>query len=84
VRFLVAPPGELQEVRGVEEAFAVDGVRGVRVYRKSGHLFRRLRRASDRAGAILATGDTPEEALAIADRAAALIRFVTNRVEAVA
>ena len=84
VRFLVAPPGELREVRGVEEAFAVDGVRGVRVYRKSGHVFRRLRRASDRAGAILATGDTPEEALAIADRAAALVRFVTNRVEAVA
>ena len=84
VRFLVAPPGELQEVRGVEEAFAVDGVRGVRVYRKSGHVFRRLRRASDRAGAILATGDTPEEALAIADRAAGLIRFVTHRVEAVA
>jgi biotin carboxylase len=84
VRFLVAPPGELREVRGVEEAFAVEGVRGVRVYRKSGHLFRRLRRASDRAGAILATGATPEEALAIADRAAGLIRFVTNRAEAVA
>jgi biotin carboxylase len=84
VRFLVAPPGELREVRGVEEAFAVDGVRGVRVYRKSGHLFHRLRRASDRAGAILATGETPEEALAVADRAAALIRFVTTRVEAVA
>ena len=32
-----------------------------------------LRRASDRAGAILATGATPEEALAIADRAAGLI-----------
>jgi biotin carboxylase len=84
VRFLVAPPGTLREVRGVEEAFAVDGVRGVRVYRKPGHVFRPLRRASDRAGAILATGDTPAQALEAADRAAAQIRFVTERAEAVA
>jgi biotin carboxylase len=84
VRFLVAPPGALREVRGVEEAFAVDGVRGVRVYRKPGHVFRPLRRASDRAGAILATGDTPAQALEAADRAAAQIRFVTERAEAVA
>ena len=84
VRFLVAPPGELREARGIEEAFAVDGVRGVRVYRKPGHRFRPLRRASDRAGAILATGETREDALAAADRAAAQIRFVTARAEAVA
>jgi len=84
VRFLVAPPGALREVRGVEEAFAVDGVRGVRVYRKPGYVFRPLRRASDRAGAVLATGDTPAQALEAADRAAAQIRFVTERAEAVA
>ncbi len=84
IRFLVSPPGGLREVRGVEEAFAVEGVRGVRVYRKPGHVFRALRRASDRAGAILATGDTPRLALAAADRAAAQIRFVTERAAAVA
>ena len=39
VRFLVAPPGELRAVRGLDEAFAVDGVRGIRVYRKPGHVF---------------------------------------------
>ena len=84
VRFLVAPPGELHEVRGVEEAFALDGVRGIRVYRKPGHVFRELRRASDRAGAILATGDTRDDALDAANEAAARIRFVTRAVEAVA
>ena len=78
------PPGELQEVRGLEEAYALEGVRGIRIYRKRGHVFRELRRASDRAGAVLATGDTPADALAAADRAAARIRFVTGRVEAVA
>jgi biotin carboxylase len=84
VRFLVAPSGALEEVRGLEEAYALEGVRGIRIYRKPGHVFGELRRASDRAGAILATGDTPEDALALADRAAARIRFVTGRIEAVA
>ena len=84
VRFLVAPPGALHEVRGVEEAFAVEGVRGIRIYRKPGHVFRDLRRASDRAGAILATGDTRDHALDAADEAADRIRFATRAVEAVA
>jgi len=84
VRFLVAPPGELHEVRGVEEAYEIDGVRGIRIYRKPGHVFRELRRASDRAGAILATGDTREDALDAAEEAAERIRFATRAVEAVA
>jgi biotin carboxylase len=84
VTFLVAPPGRLTEVRGLEEAYAVAGVRGIRVYRKPDHVFRPLRRASDRAGAILATGATSKAALAAAHEAAARIRFVTERVEAVA
>jgi len=84
VRFLVAPAGALHEVRGVEEAYAVDGVRGIRIYRKPGHVFRELRRASDRAGAVLATGDTRDDALDAADEAAERIRFVTQAVEAVA
>jgi biotin carboxylase len=84
VRFLVAPAGVLHEVRAVDEAFAIDGVRGIRIYRKPGHVFRELRRASDRAGAILVTGDTRDDALDAADEAAERIRFVTRAVEAVA
>jgi biotin carboxylase len=84
VRFLVAPAGELREVRGLERAAAVQGVRGIRVYRKPGYVFADLRRASDRAGAILATGDTRDEALAAADEAAAHIDFVTSGAEALA
>lgn len=74
-RFLVAPPGELQSVSGVEEAEAVDGVEYVRVYRRSGQRIEPLRHGPDRAGAILAVGDTREEALERAERAAALVRF---------
>jgi hypothetical protein len=74
----------LHEVRAVDEAFAIDGVRGIRIYRKPGHVFRELRRASDRAGAVLVTGDTRDDALDAADEAAERIRFVTRAVEAVA
>ena len=75
VRFLVAPPGELREVTGVQEAFALDGIRGIRIYRRPGHRFGGLRRGADRAGAVLAVGDSRQEALERADRAQAMIRF---------
>ena len=75
VRFLVAPPGELREVTGVQEAFALDGIRGIRIYRRPGHRFGDLRRGADRAGAVLAVGDSRQEALERADRAEAMIRF---------
>jgi biotin carboxylase len=81
VRFLVAPPGELRSLSGLEEAYAIDGVKGIRVYRRPGHRFGALIRGSDRAGAILAVGDSRDEALQQADRAAELVRFETAPVE---
>ena len=75
VRFVVAPPGELRGTSGLEEAYAVEGVKGIRLYRKSGHRFGALLRGPDRAGAILAVGDSRDGALARADRAAALLHF---------
>jgi biotin carboxylase len=75
IRFLVAPRGELRDVEGVQEAFAIDGVRGIRLYRKAGHRFGALLRGADRAGAILAVGESRDDALARADRAAEFIRF---------
>jgi hypothetical protein len=84
VRFLVAPPGELRDVRALEEASTIEGVRGIRIYRKPGYIFHELRRASDRAGAVLATGETRDEAIAAAAAAAHRIRFATAAVGAVA
>jgi biotin carboxylase len=75
VRFLVAPVGRLREASGVEAAFAEEGIRGIRIYRRPGHQFGELRRGADRAGAILAVGDSREEALERAGRAEAMIRF---------
>jgi biotin carboxylase len=82
VRFLVPPPGELRAVSGVEEAFALDGIRGIRIYRRRGHRFGEFRRGADRAGAILAIGGSREEALDRAAAAEETIRFETVDVEA--
>ena len=84
VRFLVARPGALQDVVHVERAFTVAGVRAIHVYRKPGHVFGDLLRASDRAGAVLATGQTRGAAAAAAAEAASRIELVTGPVEAVA
>ena len=76
VRFLVAPPGDLLETRGLAAARAARGVRAVRAYRQPGHSFGELRRASDRAGAVLAVGASREDAAAAADAAAELVELV--------
>jgi biotin carboxylase len=69
-RFLVAPPGQLQRVE-------VPAGTEARIYREPGYVFTPLRRGNDRAGAVLVTADTREEALAQAEAAANRVRFVT-------
>ena len=69
-RFLVAPAGVLERVQ------VPDGL-AARIYREPGFLFGPLRRGSDRAGAVLVTGETRAEAVAQADAAAERIRFIT-------
>lgn len=81
-RFLVAPPGELRQVVGVEEASRLPGIVGLHVYRRPGHRFAPLRIGSDRAGAVLATGESREEALERAALAADSIRFDVGHVQA--
>lgn len=69
-RFLVAPPGVLERVD------VPDDLAAVRVYREPGYVFTPLRRGADRAGAVLATGDSRAEALAKADAAVEAIVFM--------
>jgi biotin carboxylase len=82
VRFLVAEPGVFFDVHGVEEALAQPGVLAVHVYRVLGAIQEELRTGADRAGAVLAVGDSAEDALARADRAVDLVRFEMADAEA--
>ena len=78
VLFLVAPEGRLLAVEGREAAHAVEGVLDVRIYRERGHVFGPLLRGADRAGAVLAVGESREQALERARAAADEIRFVVE------
>lgn len=75
VRFLVAPPGSLARVHGIDEARAQEGIELVHVYRTPGSIVGPFRHGADRAGAILAVGGSRAEALERAAAAAGLIRF---------
>ena len=78
VRFLVPPEGELVALEGLDEARAAEGVVDARVYRRMGYVFGPFLRGSDRAGFVLATGSSRDDALAKSGRAADLIRFETE------
>lgn len=78
VSFLVPPQGVLRAVDGVAAAADEPGVQWVRVYRRPGHVFGPLLRGADRAGAILVTGASADDALNGAQRAAARVRFVVG------
>jgi hypothetical protein len=67
-RFLVAPPGVLERVELPEGVEA-------RIYREPGYVFTPLRRGNDRAGAILVTAGSREEAVARAEDAAEAVVF---------
>ncbi len=75
VRFLVAPPGVLTGVDGIREALEVPGVLDAVPYRPPGWEFGILRTGHDRAGFVLARGDSRAEALQRAEEAAACITF---------
>lgn len=78
VRFLVAPPGRLEAVEGFGEVLELPGVLDAVPYRPPGHEFGPLRAGNDRAGFVLARGDSRAEALERAEAAADRIRFVVS------
>ncbi|MFE5539437.1 ATP-grasp domain-containing protein [Streptomyces sp. NPDC056492] len=75
VRFLAAGPGRVAAVHGVEEARRSDGVFLVAVTAEPGDRFTGLRHSWDRAGIVMATADSPAEALRRAEAAAATVRI---------
>ena len=69
IEFLHAPEGRLE---------AAEGPQCARFYHPMGHVYGPLRIATDRAGYVLCTGASREEALASARSAVAQVRFTTR------
>lgn len=72
---VLAPPGRIRSISGVEEARALPGVRQVFINWKAGDLIQAPRNNVEKGGNVIATGETYEEALARVDAALAAIRI---------
>lgn len=75
VRFVPMEPGVIDAVLGVEQAREVEGVFLVDIQVGAGHRFTGLRSSWDRSGLVMATADSPTEALRRAEKAADLVRI---------
>ncbi|MBP2326376.1 biotin carboxylase [Kibdelosporangium banguiense] len=74
VRFLSIPQGVVEDVRGVEEAANSEGVFMCDVSIAKGDNFQGLRSSWDRVGDLMVTGDSPADALRLAEAAVARIQ----------
>ena len=78
IRFFTAEPGPLPTGRvtrigALDPVLAADGVVQAETYLELGETIRPVRRDGDRRGYVIAVADTPDEALARAERAAGLL-----------
>jgi biotin carboxylase len=75
VRFLTVEPGVVEGVRGVEDARQAEGVFLLHVSVAPGDRFAGLRSSWDRAGIVMATADSPAQALRLAEAAAGMVHI---------
>ena len=78
VRFLLAAPGTLRAVVGLEDVRARPGVRSVGLFLEPGQRVPELRSGAARAGYLIAVGASRAEAVAEAEAAASALRFVVG------
>jgi biotin carboxylase len=74
-RFLTPQPGVVGRIRGLEEVRGWENILDCEVLVKEGGRVRSVRTGGDRAGFIIAGGETRKEAIALADKAESHISF---------
>jgi biotin carboxylase len=78
-RFLTPPPGRVQAVKGIAEVRIWDNILDAEVLVKPGDDIRAVRTGGDRAGFVIAAGETRQDAVNLADRAEEAIAFDYDR-----
>ena len=76
--FIIAKPGKVVAIEGIEEATSLEGVVDVAVYRRVGDVVFPLTDGSKRAGHVVAFGEDRQQAEERAAAARALVRIVTE------
>ncbi len=77
LRFLKISSGTIQSINGLLEAANLPGIEKVEFFFPEGYKVGELKTSRERAGYILASGNTPEEALKSAERAEKTIKIKT-------
>lgn len=69
IKYFNSDYGVINDVSGVDEALAIDGVQNIEMLFKVGDRINNIRNSVDRIGFVIATGNTSEEAIKICDDA---------------
>ena len=75
-RYFLPPPGRIARIDGLDAASQLPGIEHAELSVRAGDVVRPLVDHTCRAGSVIATGESPEEAVARAQAAVAAVRFI--------
>lgn len=78
IRYFSAPKGVISEIKGVEEAMGIDGVREISFVKSVGDTVCDVGSSTDRVGFVIAQADTAEGAVEICERVLDIIVISTR------
>ena len=77
IRYVLPPIGIIKSISGVKEAECMDGVKLVEITKQSGEQCETVKNSADRLGFVITQAETAEQAIAVAEKAADIIKTET-------
>ena len=74
IRYVLPEPGTIKSIDGAQIAECMSGVKCVEIMKRAGETAGAVRNSNDRLGFVITQGETVDQAVAIADAAASVIR----------
>ena len=74
IRYVLPEPGTIKSIDGAQIAECMSGVKCVEIMKRAGETVNAVRNSNDRLGFVITQGETVDQAVAIADAAASVIR----------
>ena len=74
IRYVLPEPGTIKSIDGAQIAECMSGVKCVEIMKRAGETAGEVRNSNDRLGFVITQGETVDQAVAIADAAASVIR----------
>ena len=78
IRYFNPPAGKIKEIRGVDVAANIEGVREISFVKNVGETVGQIGSSTDRAGFVVAQADTADDAVRICEQVCKIIEIVTE------